>query len=290
MEIAPWTIGVSTFVWASPLSTDQVSPLFTHIRDLGFEVVELPLEAPEDLDLTVVRRALANTGLRPVVGAVFAPGRELCASDTPTVRSTQDYLRRCIDYSFAIGSELVVGPIYTSVGRCWRSPPSARQRLVQEYQQALEPVAQYAAEARQRLAIEPLNRYETSLFNTVGQLLEAIDVFSSSEVGIAFDTYHANIEEKHPWEALRTCGERLFYVQASGSDRGAPGNDHLDWPAMRAVLADLEYAGPLTVESFTPENETISVAASIWRPLEPSPDTLAKAAITHLSRLRRGDL
>lgn len=288
MKMAPWTLGISTFVWTSPLSTEQVSALFNHVRGLGFEVIEIPLEAPEDLDLAVVRRALADTGLRPVVGAVFAPGRELCASDFATVQATQEYLRRCVDYSAEIGSELVVGPMYTSVGRCWRVPWSARGRLVTEYREALAPVVEYAVAAGQRLAVEPLNRYETSLFNTVGQVLEAVSAFAPDEVGVVFDTYHANIEEKRPWEALRRCGERLFYVQASGSDRGAPGNDHLDWQAMAGALVELNYGGPVTVESFTPENDTIAVAASIWRPLEPSPDSLAASAVRHLSRLREG--
>ena len=78
-----------------------------------------------------------------------------------------------------------------------------------------------------------------------------------------------------------------MHLQVCGNDRGAPGDDQTDWPALLAALDDVGYAGPLNIESFTPDNAAIAVAASIWRPLAASPDDLARGrpgvpAITHL--------
>ena len=68
--------------------------------------------------------------------------------------------------------------------------------------------------------------------------------------------------------------------------RGAVGDDHGDWPGLLAVLDEIGYAGPLVLESFTGDNDTIATAASIWRPLAASQDELALRSIQFLDRLQ----
>ena len=60
-----------------------------------------------------------------------------------------------------------------------------------------------------------------------------------------------------------------------------------DWPGIVAALADASYDGPLCIESFTPDNDVIATAASIWRPLAESPDRLARDGLNHLTKLLR---
>jgi D-psicose/D-tagatose/L-ribulose 3-epimerase len=94
-----------------------------------------------------------------------------------------------------------------------------------------------------------------------------------------------NIEEKDIGAAIRAAGPRLAHVQVCGNDRGAPGNDHIDWPAVAAAVIDTGYAGPICIESFTAENRTIATAASIWRPLERSQDAIATDGLACLRRV-----
>ena len=137
-------------------------------------------------------------------------------------------------------------------------------------------VADHAAARGVRLGVEPLNRYETSVVNTAEQGLEMIAGLPAEAVGLALDTYHLNIEERDPAAAIRLAGRegRLAHVQVCGTDRGTPGADHADWPALRDALADAGYAGPLCIESFTADNAAIATAASIWRPLADSQDAI----------------
>jgi D-psicose/D-tagatose/L-ribulose 3-epimerase len=74
-------------------------------------------------------------------------------------------------------------------------------------------------------------------------------------------------------------------VHASANDRGAPGSDHIDWTGFRDALRDTGYDGPVVIESFTAENETIATAASVWRPLEASQDAIAVDGLAFLRRL-----
>ena len=184
---------------------------------------------------------------------------------------------------------------------CGRAPdPPARQRgerrrfgpversgLGAELREALAPVADYAAARGVRLGVEPLNRYETSVVNTVAQGLEMLDGLPAEAIGLTLDTYHLNIEEQDPAAAIRLAGaaDRVAHVQVCANDRGAPGADHMDWRAIRDALVDVGYDGPLCIESFTAENESIATAASIWRPLARSQDAIATDGLAFLKSL-----
>ena len=128
--------------------------------------------------------------------------------------------------------------MYSSVGRTWRPAPGERARLTGELVAALGPVAEHAAACGVRLGIEPLNRYETSVVNTVDQGLEMIADLPAEAVGLTLDTYHLNIEEQDPAAAVRRAGAagRLAHVQVCANDRGAPGADHMDWAGLRDAL------------------------------------------------------
>ena len=86
-------------------------------------------------------------------------------------------------------------------------------------------------------------------------------------------------------DAVRAAGQHLVHVQVCGSDRGAPGGDQTDWPALVSALDDVGYDGPLVIESFTADNASIATAASIWRPLAPTQDELARDGLSFLRSL-----
>lgn len=282
-------IGVNTWVWTSPL-TDAVAPdLLRHVAALGFDAVELPLESAGDLDPAVLRPVLEETGLVPCVVGAMAPGRDLVATEGAAVRSTQDYLRACVDLAHAVGAAAVCGPFYAATGRVWRLSPEQRAAAYDELRTHLLPVLDHAGQAGVRIGIEPLNRYETSLVNTVDQALEALGpLLGSHPVGLALDTYHLGIEERSSADAVRRAAGHLVHVQVCGNDRGAPGGDQTDWPALLAALDDAAYAGPLVIESFTGDNASIATAASIWRPLAPTQDDLARDGLAFLRTLTGG--
>jgi D-psicose/D-tagatose/L-ribulose 3-epimerase len=94
-----------------------------------------------------------------------------------------------------------------------------------------------------------------------------------------------NIEETDIAAAVRRAAGRIAHVQVCANDRGAPGADHLDWPALLAALDDSGYTGPLVIESFTADNATIATAASIWRPLARDQDAIAVDGLAFLRTL-----
>lgn len=280
----PRTIAVNTWVWTSPLTDATLEPLARKAAGMGYQALELPLESVGDWDPSRARDVLDDLGLASIVVGAMGPRRSLLAQ-AGDVGATQDYLRSCIAAAATLGSAVVAGPFYAPTGATWRMSVEERSRVVRELRTNLEPVAAEAASAGITLAVEPLNRYETSVLNTVEQSLDALAPLLGAGIGLALDTYHLNIEEKKPAEAIRAAGSAIAHVQVCGSDRGAVGDDHTDWPEILRALDDADYRGPLGLESFTGENATIAVAASVWRPLAASQDALAARSIQALRAL-----
>jgi D-psicose/D-tagatose/L-ribulose 3-epimerase len=278
-------IGINTWVWTSPLTDANLPQVLRHVADLGFDAVELPLENLGDISADVALPVLQETGLRPFVVGAMAPGRDLVAAGPDDVRRTQKYLSGCLDLAGELGATSVCGPFYAGTGRVWRMSADERAAAYSEWRENLAPVVDHAGERGVVVGIEPLNRYETSLVNTVDQALTALDGLLGPALGLALDTYHLGIEERSSADAVRHAGAHLAHVQVCGNDRGAPGGDQTDWRALVGALREVGYSGPLNIESFTGDNAAIATAASIWRPLAPTQDDLARDGLAFLRTL-----
>lgn len=278
-------IGVSTWLWTSPLDDAGLRRLVPLVAGWGFDIIELPIEQPDDWDPGLAAALVAEAGLGTTTCAVMTPDRDLTTDDAAVTSATQAYLRTCVDIAAAVGSPVVAGPIYAPVARLWLMDPDTRQQTVARLVEALRPVADYAGSNGVRLALEALNRYETSLVNTVEQAMEVLDAVGSPALGVCLDTFHLNVEEKDPAAAVRTAAGHIAHVQACGTDRGTPGADRFGWDPFTRALAEARYDGPVCIESFTAHNASIARAASIWRPLAETQDALAIDGLAFLRPL-----
>ena len=275
-------IGVNSWVFVSPPTDEAIAELAPRVKAMGFDVLELGIEAPGQWDPKRTGAVLAEHGLGTAVCAAMGPDRDF--TDPALVAGTQAYVRYCIDAVEDAGGSVVAGPLYSPVGKTWQMTPAERAAAIDRLVAGLAPVADYAAERGVRLAIEPLNRFETSFFNTAAQVREVVDRLDHPAIGMLLDTFHMNIEEKDQAAAIRVSGDKLYHFHACGNDRGAPGFDHIAWAPIIAALREVGYDGPLVIESFTPDNQTIARAAAIWRPLAETQDALAEDGLTFLKK------
>lgn len=278
-------ISVNAWVWKSPPTDEWLEAEAPRIRDLGFDAIELPVEEPGDWNPQRTAELLQDLGLEATVCAVMAPGRDFLDDDPEVVEATHSYIRYCVDAVHALGGGIVAGPIYSPTGKTWRIRAEERERLAGKLVESLKPFGDYASERGVQLALEPLNRFETSFINTTEQAMEVVEAVGSPAVGLLLDTFHMNIEEKSFAEAIHIAGSSLFHFHACGNDRGAPGDDHIDWAETSSTLEEVGYGGHLCIESFTAENEAIATATSIWRPLAPSQDEIATRGLDFLRGL-----
>lgn len=277
-----YPIAANTWIWTSPLTDADIDPLLDKIADMGFDAVELPLETATGFSIERARRALERTGLRAVAVGVMPEDRNLVATDPLTVQRTQRYLLDCLDVAAALESTTLCGPFYSAVGRTWPMSDDDRARAYEELRENLAPVIEHARQVGVTVAVETLNRYETSVLNTVDQALEALEPLLGPGLGLCLDTYHLQIEERSTAGAIEWAGPHVAHVQVCGNDRGAPGGDQTDWLAVFESLKHIDYEGLVGIESFTAHNASIARAASIWRPLATTQDELARSGLAFL--------
>jgi sugar phosphate isomerase/epimerase len=106
-----------------------------------------------------------------------------------------------------------------------------------------------------RIAIEPLNRFETYFLNRHDQALLLAEAVGPS-CGICLDAFHMNIEEKDMFAAIRKAGPRLNDFHVADNNRMACGMGNLDWKRIIDTLKSTGYDGALTVEFVAPLDRT----------------------------------
>jgi D-psicose/D-tagatose/L-ribulose 3-epimerase len=278
-------IGINTWVWTSPLTTEALEELAPQAADMGFDLIEVPIEGTTDLDYVRGAAILRRAGLEASVCAAMGPDRDLIHPD-PGLRATgMAYVRHCIDAAHALGAVNVVGPLYSSVGRTWHTSTDERARAVDLLVRQLSALAVYAEARDTVLCVEPLNRFETSFLNLASQAIEVVDQVNHPNCGIMLDTFHMNIEEQSLGAAIRAAAGRLRHLHVCENDRGAPGSGHVPWPEVAAACRDIGFTGPFVIESFTSKVKAIARAAAVWRPLAASPNELAQSGVRFLRPL-----
>jgi D-psicose/D-tagatose/L-ribulose 3-epimerase len=241
-------IGVNAWVWTSPVDTAEFS--------LGVSVC-----------------------------AAMGPDRDLIHADDSIRKNGMDYVRHCIDAAKTVGANNVIGPLYSAVGRTWQSTDDERKRDTDLLVRQLKDLSTYAIDRGVGLAVEPLNRFETSFMNLASQAIDVVDRVDHPSCGILLDTFHMNIEERSIGDAIRAAGKRVRQIHTCENDRGAPGSGHVPWQEVANACRDIGFNGPYVIESFTNKVKSIARAAAIWRNFSDTQDALAADGLRFLRKL-----
>ena len=277
---------VHTFIWSSSFGPPEFA-LLPVLKERGFDGVEIPLARPQGFPAAEIRKALAAYGLECIASSFFVGELSLISDDSATRAKTKQHLSDVIRTAADTGAHTIAGPLYSAVGYL-----PGRRRTDNEWSRAVEAYQEIGPLLESNdvtIALEPLNRFETYFLNTAADAVRLCDAINHPRVGILFDTFHANIEEKDIGAALRATAKHLKHVHTCENDRGTPGSGHVEWPAVFSALRDLRYDSWLTIESFGFQIEDVSAAAAIWRDIERTPETIAFEGIQFLKRnLSRG--
>jgi len=276
--------GVSTWVWTAPLTDEDLKDLVPKVANQGFDIIELPLEIEDGFDYRQAAKLIQEYGLSTTTCVAMGPDRDLIHPNESIRENGKRYVRHCIDAAETLGASNLVGPLYSAVGRVWQSTSEERAMDSDLLVRNLGELARYAGDHSVILGVEPLNRFETSFLNLADQAVEIIDRVDHPSCRIMLDTFHMNIEEKSAGDAIRAVGNRLCQLHACENDRGAPGSGNVDWDQVSSALNEVQFDGPVVIESFTSKVQSIARAAAIWRPLADSQDELAQDGLAFLQK------
>lgn len=271
--------GINTFLWTAAFDEGNID-LLPRIKEGGFDGVEIARLSFNGWPVTKIRRALEANRLECTFCSALTGQLSLAAEDNKPALS---FLTDAIHCAADLGAPVLAGPFCSPVGYLpgRRRTPDEWQRVIDGLR-ALAPVLDQSGVT---LAVEPLNRFETFLLNTMADARAMCDAVDHPRVGVLFDTFHANIEEKSIGVALESLGSRLKHVHASENDRGTPGTGHVPWTGLRDTLRKMDYRGWVVIESFGSAIKEIAAAASIWRDLAPTADEIAFDGLKYLRRL-----
>lgn len=214
---------------------------------LGFDAVEVfppAADAPELAELPGLierhRLSVAAVG----TGAGWVVKKLMLTHPDAEVRGrAREFIRAIIDFAGRFSAPAIIGSMQ---GR-WEGGMTRAQALVW-LGEALEDLGEHAARHRVPLLYEPLNRYETNLFNRLGDTAAWLGTLRTRNVRILADLYHMNIEETNLAGALIEAGPLVGHVHFADSNRRAIGFGHTDVAPIIAALRTIGYAGYLSAE------------------------------------------
>ena len=285
----PNQLGVHALVWTGSWDAASAQAACAATAAAGYDLIEIPLLDPTEVDPAMTRAALESAGLGATCSLGLAPDTDISSADGTVVARGEKLLHAALEVSAAIGSRYLGGVTYSAMTKYVVPPtPAGRANSVS----VLRGLAQEARSRGVTIGLEAVNRYESNLLNTIDQALEHIDAIGEENVVVHVDTYHANVEEHDlPGAVRRAAGAgRLGYVHAGESHRGYLGTGSIAWDPFFDTLVEVRYGGPVVFESFSSVvvSERFAGALAIWRNLWSDSGDLATHAhafiADHLSR------
>lgn len=240
-----------------PFSPGQFEEDLKTISEFGYDGVELGITDPEVVSVSSVAESLRDKGLELsalTTGQAYGvEGISITESDPGKRNMARERLKSHIDFASNFDdTPVILGSLRGEGGH----EPASRWLI-----ENLAKLSDYAEEKGVDIAFEPLNRYESSLVNTVEEGLEVIEEVRSSRLGLLFDTFHANIEEPSLTKSIKKTSKKIIYVHLADSNRWAPGYGHIDFANVISSLGDIGYNGFCSLESLPKPDKKSSLKA-----------------------------
>ena len=239
---------LSTHNWMRP---EPLETTLARIKRLGYDSIEIA--DPCRYELEVTERALRRYGIRCWGGVTLMLGEHnLAARDGEQRARSVQYIKDIVQRVSELDGQIVT-IVPTTVRKL--VPESTPEKEWAWVREGLQSVNDLAKREGVRLALEPLNRFETYFINRVDQAIAMAEAVGEN-CGVCADTFHLNIEESDLLDAIRLARGRLYDFHVADNNRLAPGQGALDWPAIVQTLKSVGYDGALAAEYLVPMDRT----------------------------------
>lgn len=228
---------------------DDLAAAFHEAKQLGYDAIEIFAPSGSAVDRQELRSLMEQTGL-DVAAVGTGAGmviHKLQLTDPDAKKRNQaiQFIREIIDFGAEFNAPAIIGSMQ---GRF--DPAEGKEVALDRLAEAVQELGQYAAQKNVPLIYEPLNRYETNLFNLYAEAAKFLRDRKIENVVLLADLFHMNIEEADIAQALRDGGDLCGHIHFVDSNRQAAGFGHMDYAPIAAALAYLNYDGYISAEAF----------------------------------------
>jgi len=248
------------------MRAEPIEVTVARLAKFGYESIEISGE-PDIYDTKHVRGVLKEHGIRCWGAVTLMLGeRNLVAKDEEQRAKSVQYVNDCVTMVKELdGYEMTIVP--ATVGKI--EPDGNPDEEWEWAVGSMREIYGHALKEGVKLAIEPLNRFETYFVSRTAQAIELAKA-TGPECGVCLDAFHLNIEEADPYEAIRSAKEWLVDFHVADTNRFACGQGHWDWLKLVGTLRTIGYDGALTVEFVAPIDRT---------PANPYPDAIETSPV-----------
>ena len=256
-------LGIHECSYIDCFSDDRID-FFPFLKECGFSHVEFSVLSNHQASRAALLKArLADNGLRATCCSCLPEGASFVNGDTAAYNAGLDYIKTCVDFCSAVGSELMSGILYSGWG-C-TDMHIAREKKLELAAAALSKAADYAADHGVTLCLEVLNRYESDYINTLDEGSRFLEMIGRSNVKLLADIFHMNIEETNTADAIKKNISSIGNIHISENNRDFPGYGAFDWQSIIKAIKESGYNGNITYECATMSGTEVGGAFNVWR-------------------------
>lgn len=268
--------GINLLLWTSRF-TEKDLCLIKKVKELGCDVVEIPIFNPEEFPSESVKKELEKYNLEACVCYGCEIDSDIASLDNKVRQKGIERFKQAIDHTNTLGAKKIGGVVYKAGGIFTGLAPT--QAEWNHSANSMRIIARYANQFNISICVEQINRYETYFINTTEDALKYCLDVGEPNIQVLLDTHHLILEELNIYDAIIMAGKRLGHFHTSENNRGIPGTGQVDWLSVYRALKNINYSGWLVIESF------YIGFGNIWKPLAESPEFLITEGLKNLKKI-----
>jgi sugar phosphate isomerase/epimerase len=245
------------FGWcAPPAEADRLARI-------GYDYIEVPLAGcglEDEETRRTAREALKRLALPAETFNYFFPNDMIVVGPTVDAARVKTYLTHAGELMAAVGARVAV------CGSGWarNAPPGwPLAAAADQFVEALHWAADAVRGSGVIVVIEPLNRTESTIANSVAEALAIARRVARPEIRVLADFYHMD-EEAEPLEEVFYHRGDLAHVHLADTRRLNPGTGRYDYPRFFGLLKAAGYAGSLSVECWAERTDEVLATSLVF--------------------------
>jgi D-psicose/D-tagatose/L-ribulose 3-epimerase len=262
-------VGIFYAYWEHDWDTDFM-PYVGRVRNLGFDVLEINAgtfaRMSTDAQDALAKKASEN-GITLTLCIGLPRKMDTASPDARCRKNGIAFLVNSARTMRRVGIQTISGILYGT----WPStlPENGeKDEFVERSVASMKEAIKAAEDNDVKFCLEVVNRFEQFIMNTANEAVDYIRRVGSSALKVHLDTFHMNIEEDDPADAIRHAGSHLGHFHLGENNRRPPGAGHLPWDSIFDALKAIGYTGHLVMEPFLTVGGTIGRDIRVYRDLK----------------------
>ncbi|MDP6893393.1 MAG: sugar phosphate isomerase/epimerase family protein [Verrucomicrobiota bacterium] len=230
--------------------------------ELGFDGVEVFPRSAESVDKNQFQDLLSQHNLQFAAmgtgAGMVVHGLSLTNPDINIRKKATDFIKSIIDFAGPLEAPAIIGSMQGRHG-----DGTSKEKAIDWLSAGLNELGAYANQYKTPLLYEPLNRYETNLFNTIDDTAKYLSTLESENIKILADLFHMNIEEQCIHQAIQNSGNKIGHVHFVDSNRRAAGFGHMNHEPISHALNEIGFDQFVSAEAFPIPNSDEAAKSTI---------------------------